>query len=162
MDTAELKSLLAYDEWANRQMLSDIEQLTEEQLTRDLSSSHRSILETLAHIVAVEWVWLERLKGNSPQAPPAWCSEPSVDLLKEQLGATEAERRDFVAALSDDSLSSVIDYKTLDGTAASSKLDDIFRHVVNHSTYHRGQVSTMMRQSGGKVTSTDLIFYLRK
>jgi uncharacterized damage-inducible protein DinB len=162
MDIAELKSLLAYDEWANRKAFSDAEQFNDEQLTRDLSSSHKSLRDTLAHIVAVEWIWLQRLKGNIPKSAPGWVSEASVDSLKEQLGDVEAERRDFVAGLSEDSLSSVIDYKTLDGTAASSKIEDIFRHVVNHSTYHRGQVSTMMRQSGGKVTSTDLIFFLRE
>jgi uncharacterized damage-inducible protein DinB len=38
----------------------------------------------------------------------------------------------------------------------------MFRHVVNHSSYHRGQVVTMMRQAGVKPPSTDLILFYRR
>jgi uncharacterized damage-inducible protein DinB len=55
----------------------------------------------------------------------------------------------------------VIAYKAFNGTAYSSKLSDIVRHVVNHGTYHRGQITTMLRQLGKKVVSTDLILYYR-
>ena len=35
-------------------------------------------------------------------------------------------------------------------------------HIANHSTYHRGQVTTLLRQLGAKAVSTDYIFFVRE
>lgn len=37
----------------------------------------------------------------------------------------------------------------------------LLRHVVNHSTYHRGRVVTMLRQLGAGTVSTDLVLFYR-
>jgi uncharacterized damage-inducible protein DinB len=44
----------------------------------------------------------------------------------------------------------------------SNLLAPILQHVVNHSTYHRGQIATMLRQLGTKAIPTDLIAYHRE
>jgi uncharacterized damage-inducible protein DinB len=36
------------------------------------------------------------------------------------------------------------------------------QHVANHSTYHRGQITTMLRQLGAKPAGTDLIGFYRE
>jgi uncharacterized damage-inducible protein DinB len=55
-----------------------------------------------------------------------------------------------------------LDFKRLNGTAYSMPFYQLFAHVVNHATYHRGQLVTMLRQSGFvNVGSTDLLGYYR-
>lgn len=56
----------------------------------------------------------------------------------------------------------IISYRNLSGQPFSDPLNNLLRHVVNHSTYHRGQVATQMSQLGVKPPSTDLIVYLRQ
>ena len=70
MNVAGLHSFFAYNEWANARLLGAVTDLSNEQFTKDLGSSFRSIRDTLSHIVAVEWVWLRRWKGESPLAAP--------------------------------------------------------------------------------------------
>src|ERR1700745_2817451 len=60
------RTLFAYAAWANRRMLEACVPLPPEQFTRDLGSSFRSVRDTLAHIMAAQWIWLERFHGRSP------------------------------------------------------------------------------------------------
>jgi uncharacterized damage-inducible protein DinB len=68
MNAQDIHLLYAYNSWANAKVLHAASKLTEEQFTEDLSSSHRSVRDTLAHILAAEWIWLMRWKGTSPKA----------------------------------------------------------------------------------------------
>jgi uncharacterized damage-inducible protein DinB len=87
---------------------------------------------------------------------------PSLPELKLRLASVEAERAAFVSALADADLDRVISYRTLAGQAFSDPLGDLIRHVVNHSTYHRGQLVAQLRQLGQTPPNTDLIRYLRE
>jgi uncharacterized damage-inducible protein DinB len=82
--------------------------------------------------------------------------------LRATLSAVEQEREAFLGGLSDADLGRSISYRTLGGQTFSDPLGSLMKHVVNHSTYHRGQVVTQMRQLGHKPPSTDLILYLRR
>jgi uncharacterized damage-inducible protein DinB len=74
----------------------------------------------------------------------------------------EAERDQYLASLSDVDLGRVVEYRALSGQAYADPLAGLIRHVVNHSTYHRGQVATQLRQLGKTPPTTDLIVYLRR
>ena len=70
MTPEEIRTLFAYDAWANGRTLDACAALTPEQFTRDLGSSFRSVRDTLAHILGAQWIWLERFHGRSPTALP--------------------------------------------------------------------------------------------
>jgi len=78
------------------------------------------------------------------------------------LAAVEAERASFLAGLSEAEFERAVSYRTLAGQPYSDALGGLIRHVVNHSTYHRGQVATQLRQLGHTPPNTDLITYLRQ
>jgi uncharacterized damage-inducible protein DinB len=162
MTTHEAKQLFDYNAWANARMFSAAEALTAEQLEAPLVSSFPSLKATLSHIVVTEWVWLRRWRGESPTAAPAWAEEPSLRELKSQLADIEAERASFLAGRTDADLEDVISYRGGDGQAFAHPLPDLIRHVVNHSTYHRGQLVTLLRQLGHTPPSTDFTRYLRE
>ena len=157
MDIADIRSLFAYDEWANARLLRTVAELSDEELTRDLGSSFASIRDTFSHLVVTEWVWLRRWKGESPSSLPEWVDAPGPPLLAAKLREIEAERAEWVASLRDDDLRRQISYVNMKGERWRYVLSDALVHLVNHSTYHRGQIVTMLRQVGVAPPSTDLL-----
>jgi uncharacterized damage-inducible protein DinB len=157
----EIRQLFDFNRWANDRISAACAALPVEALRRDLGSSFPSVLATLTHIAASEWVWLERWNGNSPAWPPAWVVEDHAGLERHWSAVTRAQLA-FVEALTDDGLQRVIEYRNLNGDAFAAKLWQLLRHVVNHSTYHRGQIVTMLRQLGATAPSTDLVVYYRE
>jgi uncharacterized damage-inducible protein DinB len=162
MTVDDVRALFAYDEWANARIFEAASALDPEQRTRRLTSSFPSIQETLAHIVMAEWVWLRRWKGESPTARPPWAGGAEVARLREALSAVEGERAGFLAGLTDARLGEPISYRTLKGEEQRGQLAGLCQHVVNHSTYHRGQAATLLRQVGATVPSTDLVVFTRQ
>ena len=157
----EARQLFAYGSWANARVLAAAESLPEEQLGAPAASSFPSVAATLAHIVGAEWIWLRRWLGESPAAPE-WTRGPNLAELRRQLAALEAERSSYLASLPDGGLEQVVSYRSLAGQAYSNRSCDLIRHVVNHSTHHRGQAITQLRQFGVTPPNTDLITYLRQ
>lgn len=132
-------------------MFEGVDALTDEQFA--------SVRETLAHIIGVEWIWFQRCNGVSPTTTPEWMENPARDALRTQLRTIERDWEAYVAALRDDDLPRVIEYVHLAGEASSRKLVHLLQHVVNHSTYHRGQVATRVRQAGGTPLETDFLHF---
>ena len=158
MTIHEAKELFDYGSWANALMLGAAEALTSEQLAAPLASSFPSVIATLGHIVGVEWLWLRRWLGESPMSIADWITQPVLADLKVRL----AERASFLAQRTDADLEGMVTYRGLDGQTFSVSLGHLMRHVVNHSTYHRGQLATLLRQLGHTPPSTDFTRYLRE
>jgi len=159
MNLATIAVLGRYHAWANEQVLDAASHLTPEQLTRDLESSHGSVRDTLTHIVWSEWIWLERWKGMSPSVVFAPANFSSVGALRERFQSVAGERSAFLRDLTPDDLVRVTEYRNLKGETWRYPLWQQIHHVVNHSTYHRGQVVTMLRQLGAAAPATDLLVY---
>ncbi len=163
MDITDLRTLLDYNYWARDRLLAAVEALTPEQFTRDLGSSFRSVRDTVVHIMGAEFAWLSRWKGESPTS--LWSAEPFADLASVRGKWSEVEDglRGFVAGLKEEDIGRVIPYKLLSGTAGASPFWQMLQHVVNHGSYHRGQVVTMLRQLGASPPkSVDLIAFYRE
>ena len=156
----DLAKLFAYNRWANARTLEPVAGLTPEELNRGLGGSFGSVLGTLAHVYAAEWIWLERWRGISPRGLPNEQEVPTLEMLKEKWGAVETRCRDFVASLTAARLSEVVSYVNVKGETWSYPLEEMLVHVVNHSSYHRGQVATMLRQLGRVPLSTDYLVFL--
>ena len=161
MDNAEIRRLYDYNDWANDRMLEAIGGLTDEQYTREITSSFPSIRSTLGHIAGAEWIWLQRLHATSPGAPPVWAVDAPASRLADEMRSVASARRSFLMDLSEEQLSDTLAYRNLKGEPFNSRLLDVLLHVVNHSTYHRGQLTTMLRQAGAVPPGTDLIAFTR-
>jgi uncharacterized damage-inducible protein DinB len=180
MNTADIQTLYAYNRWANRRMFSVLEKLSEEQFTSAMQSSFPSIRESVLHIVAAEWLWLKRWKGASPRATVSDTSNASamgstlsnggvdVDALATLSGlrsfadSIEQERQEFLSALNDDVLHARLKYTDMGGKQFSMPLAYLLQHLVNHGTYHRGQVTSLLRQVGAETVAFDLLFFIRE
>jgi uncharacterized damage-inducible protein DinB len=158
-----IRTLLDYNYWARDRALASAGRLPPEQLARNLGSSFGSVLDTLVHIYFAEWIWHRRWQGESPSAPPDTSHFVSVAALREAWLPLEQQIRSFVEALGPAGLSRVLEYKSMSGQPATSAHWQMIVHVVNHGSYHRGQLATMMRQLGATpAESTDMIVFFRE
>jgi uncharacterized damage-inducible protein DinB len=162
MTPEQMRALYEYNAWANRREMDAATALTKEQFTKQLGSSFSSVRDTLAHIFGAEWIWLERFEGRSPGALPDVTRFPDVESLREAWLEQEARLLTFVRALRQEDLDRVIEYKTLKFGTYSNPLWQSMQHVVNHGTYHRGQITTMLRQLGAAPILTDLMHFYRE
>jgi uncharacterized damage-inducible protein DinB len=162
MDTRDFRNLYRYDSWANHRTLESCAQLTPEQFTRNLGSSFDSVRDTLVHIFGAEWIWLERWHGRTPTGLPVAADFPDLESVRRRWAEIERDLVDYIASLTQEDLQRVLEYKTTAGVAYSQPLRHCLQHLANHSTYHRGQIATLLRQLGAKATPTDLIAFYRE
>jgi uncharacterized damage-inducible protein DinB len=154
-----MTTLFRYDWWANERVMDAASRLTPAEFTRDLESSHGSIRDTLTHLVWAAWIWLQRWKGVSPTMVFRPADFPEVESLRERFRSVAAERAAFLRDLSAPALLEPVEYRNIKGETWRYPLWQQLCHVVNHSSYHRGQVITMLRQLGAAPPATDLLVY---
>jgi uncharacterized damage-inducible protein DinB len=155
----ELLELLEYQRWATNLTVNAAKALTPEQFTRDLGSSFPSVRDTLVHVFTADRAWLGRLEGQSlPRANAA--DFATLDSLLEVWEPVLTRWPTVVEILGDPGR--LIEYKSFASEPFTNSLGQIVRHVVNHGTYHRGQVATMLRQLGAQAVSSDLIYFYRE
>jgi uncharacterized damage-inducible protein DinB len=101
--------------------------------------------------------------GNSPKAALPAEMFPNAGTLRRAWSEQEGKVRAFVDGLGEDGVDKVIEYRLLSGQPGKAAIWQLVQHVVNHASYHRGQVSTMLRQLGAKpARSMDLDDFYRE
>lgn len=162
MTTQDLQTLLDYHYWARDRTLEAVEPLTPEQFTRDLGSSFRSVRDTLVHLLAAETNWYLRWQGTSPTTMLSPDGFADVSSLRAAWRDHETKMRSFVAQLDEAGTQRIYQYKMLNGQAAESAFWQMLQHIANHGSYHRGQVTAMLRQLGAQPPkSLDMIAFYR-
>jgi uncharacterized damage-inducible protein DinB len=146
-----LLRMFVYDHWANRECL------------RALSAAPpvpANILRLIAHTLAAQEVWLERLR-TQPQSTAVWPTSTVQDctLLADEMAAAW---KDYLKQLPDSDLHSTIEYRNSKGEPWSSRVEDVLIHVLMHSVYHRGQIALEMRAAGMQPAYTDFIHAVRQ
>lgn len=155
--------LADYNIWANNIVCNWLEKISDEQWNQHIVSSFNSIQETILHIVGAEHIWLQRLnrEEHTEWLPLSYKGSKNehINLWKnESLGLKK-----FVEFFDENNMNANLDFKRINGDAYSMQHYQVLAHVFNHSTYHRGQIVTMLRQVGfTEVSSTDMLGYFRK
>lgn len=157
---ATLRELFDYNYWARDRQLEACAALTQEQFLRPLGSSFSSLRDTLAHLLSSEWVWLESWRGRLPRGLVASEEFPNLAAIAQRWTDIEGQMRDYVRGLTDDTLARPFTYTNLRGQTVTLPLWQTHYHFLNHQTYHRGQVSTLLRQLGSTPVATDFYVYL--
>ncbi|HEV2425625.1 MAG TPA: DinB family protein [Terriglobia bacterium] len=156
-----LRELFDYNYWARDRQLEACAALTEEQFLRPMGSSFSSVRDTLAHLVAVEWVWLERWLGRSPTKAEAQAfaagTFPNLAVFRERWQAVENDLRAYLGGLEEARLKQPLTYTNTKGERWAYPLGETLFHVANHQTYHRGQITTMLRQLGAAAPGIDYL-----
>ena len=111
-------------------------------------------VELLSHTLNAQKIWNERLKGNSDSVE-VW-EVQEVDKLE----SIENENyKESLALLEREDLERIVKYSNSKGESYQNSVKDILFHIVNHSTYHRGQIATEFRKQGIDPVVSDFVYY---
>jgi uncharacterized damage-inducible protein DinB len=163
MTFQELQTLVDYHYWARDRVFDAVERLTPDQCARDLGNSFASIHDTLAHLYGAEWIWCSRWEGESPTALPSPNRFADIAAIRAAWLEQEKRVRAVLESLGEDGINRPIEYLTTDGRPQVQVFWHQLQHLVNHGSYHRGQVTTMFRQlKVAPPKSMDLITFYRE
>jgi uncharacterized damage-inducible protein DinB len=162
MTLHEIRVLFEYDRWANDRTLESISSVPEPKYLEDLKSSHGGIHGTLVYIYGVNMVWLQRWKGGSPMKFAFVAEVPNLEALKNHWMNYQTELDNYLNSLSEAMLIAPLSYSDYKGNSHSEQLFQQMQHRINHSSYHRGQIVTMLRQIDSVPIGTDLITFYRR
>ena len=155
----DLSDLYGYHAWANERMISSIEALDASEYGRILGGGWPSVADTVAHLASATRAWRERFDGTSPArlltAADLPEREPAVALLR----SADASVAALVRETAPEDRSKILSYTNLQGKTKKVPYWAVFRHVVNHASYHRGQIASMVRMLGKEPKATDLVFW---
>lgn len=158
------EKMYKYHIWANKVLLERIKELPSNVLYEEVSSSYPTIAQTFSHIYVVDVMWLQVLEGVEMQK----ALEASVALLeKTNLYSADEFVRSFEELVSQydewiniqKDLEQKIDLNNPWSGARETAFSEILFHVANHGTYHRGNITSMLRQQGYASTMNDLALY---
>jgi uncharacterized damage-inducible protein DinB len=140
-----------YNAWANRESLRSL-------LAAKAVPARAA--EVIAHIVGAEWLWLKRLGQSSPDLP-VW---PALSLhdCDAQLKALASAWKDLLRSTTDESLSQKIAYTNSKGEQWTNTVADVLTHVALHSSYHRGQIASLLGRAGETAAYSDYIECVRR
>ena len=161
MNLREIAALLEYDTWATNRTLGAVSSVPTSRYLEDLGSSHGGIHTTLLHIYSSDMIWYRRWTGAPAAAHLGRSEIPDLSSLGARWSTFQIDLHGFLDGLDDAKLVAQLSYRDLKGNPHSEPLFEQMLHLVNHSSYHRGQVVTMMRQVGVPPTGTDLIAFYR-
>jgi len=160
-----------YNQWMNQKVYEALATMTPEKLHQDQDAFFGSIFASLNHICVGDTLWLKRfetvLKRYDAYAPIAALAMPeSLDMflannfigLKDRRVLLDEALLELTSLLTDEELLQPISYQNSKGVASKKTLFNLLMHVFNHQTHHRGQVTTLLSQSGIDIGITDLVF----
>jgi uncharacterized damage-inducible protein DinB len=145
------KRLFEYEFWAIDKVfdsLTGIEMKPNEKLSKAVS-----------HVILTNQTWLCRLQGK-----------PNIDITRE-LDLSEGKKlsvqvreewKTYLSSLTEEKFAQKISYVNFQNATYETALSDILAHVVNHGSYHRGQIASLIKQAGGGQMYSDYIGFVRK
>jgi uncharacterized damage-inducible protein DinB len=155
-------ALADYTIWADGIAIEWLNQISDEQWNKVIVSSFGSIEQTAIHIASAEKIWIDFWE-NAPD--PVYLSAEfkgrKNDLIEIWKKAS-AGLKSFIESYPEESYQDQITFKYPKGGVGEMEFWQTFSHIINHSTYHRGQLVTLLRQVGfTKFSSIDLATYYR-
>jgi uncharacterized damage-inducible protein DinB len=158
-----VRNLVQYNRWANTKLAGFLKKLDPPLLDKEIVSSFNTIRKTLYHVWDAEAIWFNRLKGTSLNDWPSKSFNGNdSDALKGFIDQSGMFVR-YTDGLSENDLHIEFSYSNLEGKKFTNRVADVLQHVMNHSTFHRGQLVTMLRNAGfTELSSTDFITFIRE
>ena len=168
VDLATIRTLLAFTDWSNDQLLDAAAQaeFDDEHLDRDMQIGVGGLRRTLLHIYNGELIWAKRWRGGV-DAETRWPSETekvTIAQLRERLVANRSARDTFLddLAASRPDLSRIQSYRDSRGSTFAASLGEMLVQGVMHSKHHQAQVANIVRRLGGTAPDLDFMYHVRR
>jgi len=147
-----IEILLNYNYWANKKALKSI---------KELPGKNEKPQKILSHILLAEETWLQRVKRTVPKEQKFWEMLSLEDCEK----LIEKNKNDWSGYLNGKEKAGAeerISYVNSKGTNYENSLKEILMHLINHSSYHRGQIAYIVRELDGTPALTNYIVFARE
>jgi uncharacterized damage-inducible protein DinB len=157
MQPLPILELLEYDLWATRKLLESVVQLNQEQFAREFAGPLSSVRQQVVHLVSVR----DRYRARLMKEPvPSVSSEDFVKAaeLEAYFERVAEGMQLFAASISPEFLGEEIRHDTRRGVYVAT-VEQTLLHVVNHGTYHRGQVAALLKLHGVEPVDTDFLIW---
>jgi len=150
-----------YTGWAHKRLLDVINTLSAEQQHQEVISSFSSLYKTVYHVWGAETVWLRRFSKEIAVAPEDRFNGSMAE-LSDGLMEVDQQLLRCVLSKTEEELMGTLAYSNLRGQPFNQPLNILLMHVFNHSTYHNGQLVTMLRQlHADNIPETDFVAWSR-
>jgi uncharacterized damage-inducible protein DinB len=150
--------LARYNRWMNERLYATVSEFSAEERTRDRGAFFGSMHRTLNHILWGDRIWLARFMAQ-PYPVPAFGTDMYADFaeLTRERDATDTAILAWTGQLAPAWLGGVLEYRAAsDGRLRRVATWIAVTHMFQHATHHRGQLSTLIRQAGKDIGTTDL------
>ena len=162
MDKQYFIELAEFNIWANNIVCSWLDKISGEQWKQPVVSSFASIYETVLHMAASDKLWVERLNKLTQHELLINTFNGSKKELIDIWKNESVKFKQFIEALPAESINEKLAFKNTKGIPHDQPYWQLLAHIVNHATYHRGQLVTMLRQVGyTDLSSIDMTTYFR-
>lgn len=141
--------LYRYNAWANTRVIGCLER----QAVND-----EKILTVFSHLLSAQLIWLHRIQSLPPAPVELW---KKYDLGQLRQLVNDGSQRWLTFIEETENFNRVLKYHNYTGDYFENNVEHIMMHLVNHGTYHRGQVALLLRQKGYEPVNTDFITYDR-
>ncbi|TWT24097.1 DinB family protein [Planomicrobium sp. CPCC 101110] len=153
--------LFSYHKWAALACLNHIQTAGEELYTREGSSSFPSIQKTVEHIIGVERLWFLRMHGVKQPVFERF-DVSTIEKAKESIMLLHAEMELYFASLSEEQWQESLNFKNTRGDDCENTREEMLFSFINHASYHRGQITSLLRQFGKEGTLLEFYYYVQQ
>jgi len=155
------QTMFHYHQWATQKLLDHVGSQGEAIYHRETKNSFPTISKTFSHVLSVDYLWFKRLQGIEK---PEWkeFDVSTVALTKQAFSELHQEMEVFLSSLSEEDWKATINFTNIKGDPFSNIREDMFFTFVNHSSYHRGQVTSFLRQFDLSGIPIDYIYFAKE
>ena len=144
----QFEKLFTYNKEMNQRLLDLI--------SKNLNQVNEKTILLINHIINAHQIWNARI--NNQASFEVWQTHIFSDLVE----INESNFKNTLQIIDSRNLEELISYSNSKGEIFSNTIDDVLFHVINHSTYHRAQITTGLKIAQIEPANTDYIFYRRK
>ncbi|SMO45915.1 DinB family protein [Fodinibius sediminis] len=154
-----------YHHWANNRLLKHLHHLPGEVYSKQVNSVFATVAEVITHIYRTDGMWLSVMTGDPLEETMVLIKQHEQEVEGQDLGGMETlytamsnKYESFFRSQEDLDVILSIEHPKYGKLECS--IAELVQHVVNHGTYHRGNITAMLRQQGHPGVPTDYVFYL--
>jgi uncharacterized damage-inducible protein DinB len=155
----DIVALFTYDRWSNRKVLDACRELTAEQYVAEPVPGWSSVRSTVSHIALATEFNLRMLASDPDDRIPTEPDLATVDNAAQLLECAYRRFEELLPTLTPERLNSLVTLRAI-GRSFTLPRWAILRHIVNHSTYHRGQLASKLKRFGIEQPNTDFFFWV--
>lgn len=151
-----MQTLFRYNWIVREQWYEWCEDVAYEELIRHRTGGVGSVLQTLFHIVDVEWSWIRVLQGK-PEFQESFEHYNTLEKVRRLDEQFRPEVEEFIKSWNDSFETRPLYVPQPDGTIAVDAWGEVVRHVIAHQIHHLGQLSVWAREIGRRPVSANVI-----